>query len=256
MSVTKLLVEIASIVLMIPAVRNKNVLNALVRITHGPFASGFEKARSLSSLGQIACFYNARYDEAEPRLKAALELLEASSLIEGPAASATTCRHLGHFYLFTLDRGEALKYLQQAHEIMGDLPQAVDSNHETGWSGWLGPPEVLKTSETIAELHMQDENYEEALAMWQSILTSEEGKKGGMHLDIAKILNTIAIIYSELGEIDESVQYWERTLSIRKELLGSQHIDGMHCCQCLPTWWPLLICYTCSFKSAREPRSQ
>ena len=76
-------------------------------------------------------------------------------------------------------------------------------------------------------------NHHEAIAVWKSILTAVDerpcARTDGEHrqelLDAAKIYNTIAIAYAELGETCLSMEYLEKTLRVREEVLGSEHLE-------------------------------
>ena len=67
--------------------------------------------------------------------------------------------------------------------------------------------------------------YTEAVPYARRALEIEERRSGPNHLNVAILLNRLAILYDDLARYTDAEQMYKRSLAIREKVRGSSHPD-------------------------------
>jgi WD40 repeat protein len=87
-------------------------------------------------------------------------------------------------------------------------------------------PEQLKEASKLRDLankHLDQDEYDEALSLYQQALAIDESTLGPNHHDVAIDLNCMAVTYSNKGKYDEAMPLFQRALAIDENTLGPNH---------------------------------
>jgi tetratricopeptide (TPR) repeat protein len=77
----------------------------------------------------------------------------------------------------------------------------------------------------LAKIHEQQNNYAEALPLYQRAIAIKETALGPLHPATATSLNNLAGLYHSTGNYAEALPLYQRALAIRETALGPQHPD-------------------------------
>jgi tetratricopeptide (TPR) repeat protein len=151
----------------------------------------------------------ARYSEAEPLWKRALEISEQQS---GPLHpdTATSLNNLAELYRQQGKYEQAEPFYQRALQI---------------WEQVLGPehPDVACPLYGLANLYRKQDKYAEAEPLYHRALRIREKRLGSEHPDVAYSLNGLANLYRKQGKYAEAEPLYQRALTIREQALGPNH---------------------------------
>jgi len=169
----------------------------------------FPEAALLLSTAGYYLTRRARYKEAEPLLKLALQVCEKPS---GPETNemAYSLRNLASLYR-RLGRYEEAKTLyQRAARIYKQL---------------LGPEHLstMQCLHSIATVLDTQGKYTEAEILYQQALVVREQQLGQNHQDTAISFNNLGLLYRAQGKYEQAEPLLQRALLIREHLLGTDH---------------------------------
>ncbi|XP_008207240.1 uncharacterized protein LOC103316246 [Nasonia vitripennis] len=119
-------------------------------------------------------------------------------------------RNLGEAlrYLGKLD--EALKIFQQVHKKQMKISDSTD---------------IMQTKESIGHVHLERQNYTEALQFQQEALKMCEKIYGKEHPKYFLISNYIALVFLLRGDYDTALKYGKEILEGQKKIFGDDHLD-------------------------------
>jgi tetratricopeptide (TPR) repeat protein len=151
----------------------------------------------------------ARYSEAEPLWKRALEISEQQSGLLHPD-TATSLNNLAELYRQQGKYEQAEPLYQRALHI---------------WEQALGPehPDVACSLYGLANLYRKQSKYAAAEPLYQRALRIREQHLGSEHPDVAYSLNGLANLYRKQGKHAAAEPLYQRALAIREHVLGPDH---------------------------------
>jgi len=208
------------------------------------------QARLMNTIGKV--YRNlGLYDEAGPKLEAALALRRGSS-VEDELDLAESMAELGDLYIDLGRYDEAEKIIKESLGIMsrhGDVEnlQLAENLNElasvyrrqghyeeaeplyirarnirvTALGG--DHPEVARSYNSLAILNWNRGRYEDAERLYRQALTIWRGAYGSDHTDVAKGLNNLALLYHHLDRHDEAQPIYEEAIEIYERVLGPDH---------------------------------
>ena len=151
----------------------------------------------------------ARYGEAEPLYKRALEISE-EHLGEKHYNTASILNNLADLYYIQGKYVEAERLRKQVLQI--DEEQ-LGAEH----------PDTAGSLNNLGALYRVQGKYGEAEPLLQRALKISEEQLGGEHPDTARSLNNLAGLYCAQGRYGEAEPLYKRALAIWKRQLGESH---------------------------------
>src|SRR4029077_3554724 len=85
-------------------------------------------------------------------------------------------------------------------------------------------PEADKLDRRVQELYKAGK-YSDAVPIASKVLELREKALGPEHPDTAQILNTLAVLYDDMGDYANAEPIFQRALKIREKALGPEHPD-------------------------------
>jgi tetratricopeptide (TPR) repeat protein len=151
----------------------------------------------------------AKYEEAEPLYKQALEIDEKALGRENP----TVATYLNNLALLYYSQG---KYAEA--EPLYKRALAIDEK-------LLGPshPDVAAALGNLGLLYSSQGKYAEAEPLYKRALAIDEKTLGPEHPTVAIRLNTLAELYRVQGKYAEAEPLYKRALAIDEKALGPEH---------------------------------
>jgi tetratricopeptide (TPR) repeat protein len=151
----------------------------------------------------------ARYQEAEPLLRRALQIKEQVLGTEHVDV-AVLLNQLGRLCCSQGSYTESEPLFERALQIR---EQALGPDH----------PLVAETLNGLAIQYAERGDYEKAAPFVQRALRIREQTLGADHLQVAEILNTFGCLYTFLGNYVEAGSALQRAMQIREKVLGAEH---------------------------------
>jgi tetratricopeptide (TPR) repeat protein len=175
-----------------------------------------DKLRTLAAndsliINEIALVYyeNAKYKEAEPLMKRALKIDEASLGKDHPDV-ATDLNNLGQLYQDTNRLKEAEPLMKRALKID---EASLGKDH----------PKVAIDLNNLAQLYKKTNRLQEAEPLLQRALKIDEDSFGKDHPEVATDLNNLAQLYQATNRLKEAEPLMQRTLKIDEASFGKDH---------------------------------
>ena len=78
-------------------------------------------------------------------------------------------------------------------------------------------------NEQVIKLYKQD-RYAEAIPIAEKALLIREKEFGTDHLEVARSLNNLAVLYKEMGNYSKAEPLYKRSLAINEKSLGPDHL--------------------------------
>lgn len=207
----------------------------------------------IEALGRLGNFHRhfARYAEAEPLLKAALELA-LTGLGEAATETAAARNNLGVLYKYTgqFDQAEALYYAALASLPAGPThPLAAVLHHNLGGlehargrfaegeplarRAWeinrerLGEAHPTTLADAAAYAGLLDglERFTESEPIYRRVIAEFEQLFGPGHYEVAVNVHNLAGVRFALGDGVEAEALFRRALTLKEDLLGADHPD-------------------------------
>jgi len=186
-------------------------------IAHAKAAAGlvetyrfdFEEAGRLLNQAGYYLRERARYAEAEPLYRRALEIVEKALGPEHPDVAASL-NNLALLYHRQGRYAEAEPLYRRALEIREKV---------------LGPehPGVATSLNNLAALYYSQGRYAEAEPLYRRAREILEKALGPEHPDVAASLNNLALLYDSQGRYAEAEPLLRRAREIREKTLGLEH---------------------------------
>jgi len=151
----------------------------------------------------------ARYSEAEPLVRRALSINEASFGPDHPKV-ATDLNNLAGLLQATSRLDEAEPLMRRALSIN---EASFSPNH----------PNITTTLNNLAQLFYQTNRLEEAEPMFRQTINIIENYYGKDHTSIAFLLNNLAELLHATNRLDEAEQMFRRVIDISEKCCGKDH---------------------------------
>ena len=169
----------------------------------------FEEAGRLLNNTAFYLHKRARYEEAEPLYKSALEIRKKALGQDHPDVG-WSLNTLAFLYYKQGRYQEAEPLYRQALTI---LDKALGPNHpDVGWH-----------FNDLAELYRAQGRYEEAECLCRKALAIRTKVMGLDHPDVGWSLNTLADLYYDQGRYEEAEPRYKRALEISEKTLGAEN---------------------------------
>ena len=159
-----------------------------------------------------APYSHAAATEARPKLLRIAALQQQLSGDTHPDYIETLGR-IGDLYFATADYPKALKYYQQAFELLKGNPAAS------------GSADYAAALTRIGNVHLRRGNHAEALTYYRQALDIRKMDVGERHPDYAASLRDIAAAYCDAGNTVRALDYAMRALELSKQVQGEAHPD-------------------------------
>ena len=88
-------------------------------------------------------------------------------------------------------------------------------------------PDMLGIVKSLANLHTNEGQYDEAEKSYKRALADREAQLGTKHPDTLEAAESLANIYIKNGRYDESEQLYEQVLAGQEDQLGPKHPDTL-----------------------------
>jgi len=167
-------------------------------------------ASMLNTLGKLY-YRQAKYAEAEPLFKRALEIREKTLGPHHPDV-AISLSNLGNLYEEQARYAEAELLYKQALEIR---EKALGPDHL----------DVGASLNSLGILYWAQGRYEESELFWKRALEIREKALGPNHPSVAMSLNNLGVLYWTQGKYADVEPLWKRALEIWEKILGTDHPD-------------------------------
>jgi len=179
-------------------------------------ATMLSTATILQSLG-VLLRHQGRYGEAEPLLRRALEIREATLGPDHPD-TALSLNYLGVLLRFKgrFAVAEAEPLLRRALEIR---KAALRSDH----------PDIAQSLNNLALLLQDQGRLADAEPLYRLALAIRKAALGPKHCKTASILNNQALLLQAQGKFAEAGPLYRRALAIFEETLGPEHPNTVCC---------------------------
>jgi tetratricopeptide (TPR) repeat protein len=162
-------------------------------------------------MNQLGLLFNtqARYAEAEPLYRRALEILEKNFGLDHPDA-AIRLNNLAGLLQDTNRHADAESLYRRALEI---LEKSFGPNH----------PDVARGLNNLAQLLTSTNRYAEAEALYRRALAIDEKSLGLAHADLEIRLSNLAVLLTETNQYAEAEPLMRRALAIAEDSFGPDH---------------------------------
>jgi tetratricopeptide (TPR) repeat protein/transcriptional regulator with XRE-family HTH domain len=213
----------------------------------------FPEAASLLNKAATYLIDHAQYNEAEPLLLQALDVLkqdqsntqldrvrvlnDLGSLfrIQGKYKEAEPLLQesllirqqlLGHDHPATTASLISMAQLYQAQGKYNDAQQRfLEALQVQQRTLEQGHPDIARSQSNLAKLYTDQGRYAEAEALFLQAHASLEQALGQRHRDVASLLNSLALVYRKKAEYEKAEKLYVDVLSIQEQVWGKEHPD-------------------------------
>jgi len=179
------------------------------------------------------------YDEAQDLYIAGLYATKAA-LGESHAEVAVLLNLLGNLYFETEDLDDALRCYKQGLCIERAV---LPPDHHN----------IVVTLSNLGEIYRQRNDYDNAAKMYGEVLGILMKKSNNTdQIEIASTLSTIGMIHDQNEDTCISLHYLQKALSMRRRLLGNDHLDVSSTLVCIGS----ILCRKSTFSTALDILSE